>query len=301
MTPLSFRLKRPIATSNHGFFPRAGIRWLMVLMVLMGGTWSAPSVPAQPPEEEIDWTVMALLADPAHFSAERVASAIAPRLSEEDKLAAIRTSGEGLTLELGKGVATITLTPLALPAADMLDACKHASWYWRGACDTVKKHQAHVRVMLRGSQLRKVDSAVLVTRLLAAVTAESQALATAWGSNLQPADVFQKAADNLARDRVPVNLWINFRYSREASGNVSIITRGMPAFELMEIESRDTPYPGRDLLEMIMNTSQRLIMKGSVIADGETIGGAPGRRVHVRFADSLWTPGRKVYRVEVGS
>lgn len=269
-------------------------RWLAlaVLLVLAGG--------ARAQEDGPDWSVSALLADAASFDADKVAAAIRQRLLPEDKLVTLATRADGLELRFERGSASIALKASPWPAAELAEACRHAVWYWRDACDAVTPHTAHVRVVLRSTQLRKVDSAVLATRLLAAVTAASRSVATLWGDALQPASVFQKAADTLQRDRVPVVLWIAFRYTREPSGNVSVLTRGMPAFELMELESRDTPFPGRDLLEMVMNTSQRLIMKGAVIGDGETIGGSPGRRVHVRFADSQWTPGRRVYRVEVG-
>lgn len=248
-----------------------------------------------------DWSVYALLGEADRFDAARVSDAVRARLRAEDNLGDIKVSPTGLELSVGKGSASIVLQASPLPATEVQEACRHAAWHWRSACDTTNTHQAHVRVTLRDSLLRKVDSAVLVTRLLAAVTAESGALATLWGSNLQSVEVFQRNADSLKRERVPTLLWISYRYTREASGNVSVLTRGMGAFELMEIESRDTPFPGRDLVEIIVNASQRLIMKGAVIGDGETIGGPPGRRVHVRFADSLWTPGRRVYRVEIGT
>lgn len=270
------------------------MRWLIVALL------AALASGARAQEAVVDWAVTALLADAAGFDSARVAAGIRTRLLPEDKLGAITTSAEGVDITFERGSASIMLKASPWPATEIAEVCKHAAWYWRDACDVVGKHAAHVRVVVRNTQMRKVDSAVLATRLLGAVTSGSGAVATLWGVNLQSAAVFQKAADTLQRERVPATMWISFRYTREASGNVSVITRGMPAFELMEIESRDTPYPARDLLEMVMSTSQRLIMKGAVIGDGETIGGSPGRRVHLRFADSQWTPGRRVYRIEIG-
>ena len=67
------------------------------------------------------------------------------------------------------------------------------------------------------------------------------------------------------------------------------------------------PQPSQpQLLGMVVQASPAELIQARgganpwPMADGEAIGGASGRRVHVRFADSLYTPGRRVYRVEVG-
>lgn len=256
---------------------------------------------AQTKKSVTDWTVYALLGDAAQLDVQRLGDAVKARMVAEDALTSITPSADRLSMVVGRGSASISFQAKPLAAEGLGDACKHAVWYWREACDSVRTHRTHVQIVVSDTELRRVDSAFLTTKLLAAVMETHPGAAVFWGANLQSAAAFAKTSVELARENVPATTWVSYRYIREPSGNVSIQTRGMREFELMEMEARNVAYPGRELLEMVMTTARRLIMKGGVLADGETIGGQPGRRVHIKFAESPFTPGRRVYRVEIGS
>ncbi len=246
-----------------------------------------------------DWVVSALLLESAPIDSGGLNAALMKRVSEQDKFTGVEARNDTVLVRIGKGTALVSLTPSPMPGQEVREICQRA-WYWRAACDTVNRHKAHLRIVLRGTELKKLDSAVLMTKVVAAVVEQSNAIAVFWGSNLQSSDAFLKGSETVSPRSIPVMLWVNYQLSREASGNVSIFTRGLKEFNLMEIEAKNAPYPGRDLLELMLSTSQYLIAKGPVIEDGDTIGGSPARRIYVKHADSYWNPGKKAYRIEFG-
>jgi hypothetical protein len=151
-----------------------------------------------------------------------------------------------------------------------------------------------------GTDLDKVGSALLQTKIVAAVIEESNAVAAYWGVNLQPRDFFLKASAHASADNLPAMLWVSYRMSREASGHLSLSTRGLKDFGLMEIETKEAKMPGAELFDLVLGATQYLISKGAVIKDGDTIGHSATQKIRVRHADSYWNPGEKVYRIELG-
>jgi hypothetical protein len=151
-----------------------------------------------------------------------------------------------------------------------------------------------------GTDLDKLNSALLHTKIVASVIEESDAVASYWGVTLQPRDTFLGASAVASAESPPVILWVSYRVSREASGNFSLSTHGLKEFGLMEIETKDTKMPGAELFTLVRGASQYLITKGPVIKDGDTIGHTNTQRIRVRHADSYWNEGQKVYRIELG-
>lgn len=257
------------------------------------------SVPAQAQPSKVDWVVSVILPEAKPFNLGRLAEAVRKRADAKDKFIGAEPGDNLVLLRIGGGTAMVSLMHGPIPKQELQQVCRHA-WYWSAACDSVKDHKAHALVVLMGTGLGKLDSALLQTKIVAAVIEESNAVAAYWGVNLQSRDDFLNGSSKASATSIPVPLWVNYRMSRESSGNFTLSTHGLADFGLMEIESRNAPMPARELFDLVLGASQYLIAKGPVIKDGDTIGHSPQQRIRVRHADSHWNPGQKVYRIEFG-
>lgn len=261
---------------------------------------SATLAVAQPAAKPgVDWVTSVILSQARPIDGKRIASAVRKRVAESDRFTGFESDGDVVLLRIADGTAMVSLMEAPIPNGELQDVCRFA-WHWREACDTVKDHRAHILVMLMGTNLAKLDSALLQTRIVAAVIEESDAVAAYWGVNLQPRDVFLKGSTTASREKPPVPLWINYRLSREPSGNLNISTRGLKDFNLMEVETKDASKPGREVFDLVLGTTVYLLTKGPVIKDGDTIGESPRLGIRVRHAESYWNPGEKVYRIVFG-
>ena len=269
---------------------------MRVTLLLIAGLCCAA---AQAQGSKIDWVVSVILAEAPYVDPSRLESALRRRLTDADKFTGVEPGDDLALVRVAGGTALVSLMNSPIPNGELQEVCKYA-WYWKAACDTVKDHRAHLLVVLMGTELDRLGSAVLQTKIVAAVIEATNAVAAYWGVNLQPRDVFLKGATHVSREWIPTTLWVNYRLSREASGNFTLSTRGLKNFGLMEIETKDAPMPGLDLFDLVLGTTQYLITKGPVIRDGDTIGQSPKQRIRIRHAESYWNEGEKVYRIEFG-
>lgn len=219
----------------------------------------------------------------------------------QDRLDGMKIEGvetdekQAILLRVRGGTVSIGLIPKPLPRGEIDHMCKWA-WYWRSACEAMEGHQAHLHVMVLGTDLDKVGAALLQTHVAAALM-DDNALASYWGTSLQSREAFLKQSARASRDNLPVWLWVNFRLANDVAKGWTISTQGMEAFDLYEIESRDANVDGRKLFTLVAGMAEYLIKNGAIIKDGETVGDSPAENIRVRHAPSYWNEGRTVYRV----
>lgn len=266
--------------------------WIALLFLL-----TSPGLHGQ--ASQVDWVASVILPQASALDPERVAAALRKRLGEEDRFTGVESEKDMLLLGIAGGTAMVSLMKAPIPNGELQRVCRFA-WYWRAACDTVQDHAAHFLIVLMGTGLGRLQSALLQTKIVAAVMEESDAVASYWGVNLQPRDAFLKASERLSAESPPTTLWVSYRMSREASGHINVSTHGLKNFDLMEIQSRDAPMPALELFDLVAGMAQYLIVKGPVIKDGDTIGHSPVQRIRVRHGDSFWDDNEKVYRIEFG-
>ena len=248
---------------------------------------------------KVDWVTAVVLSDLPHIDPARISSSVQKRLSAADKFVGFEPGENRTLLRVAGGTALVSLMDTPIPNGELQEVCQSA-WYWKAACATVKDHKAHLLVVLMGTDLDKLGSAILQTKIVAGLLEATNAVAVYWGVNLQPRDVFLKGSTSVSRTSIPPMLWVNYQLSRESSGNFSLSTRGLKDFGVMEIETKDAPVPGRELFDLVLGTTEYLIANGPIIRDGDTIGQSPRQRIRVRHADSYWNAGERVYRIEFG-
>lgn len=269
-----------------------GLKWSGLLLCWLG----IACAHAQLGEQE--WEASAMLPAPVRFDGEKLAANLTARLAEHEKLTGVDAQENLWVIRFAKGAAQVSVSPTPGPTKEALEACRRATWYWRQACEALQPQRATAHISMRGTELRKLESAVLMTKVVASVVELGGASAVLWGTSLQSSEAFLKGSAAVSVRNIPAMLWVDYQLRREASGKVSIFTRGLKAFNLMELEAKDAPVAGHELLELMLDTTQNLIARGPVLQDGESIGRSPTRRIYVKFADSFSHPGRKAYRIQ---
>lgn len=262
--------------------------FLFLLACFMSPVWGETS--------KVKGLTFVVLAEAKMPAAEAVKTALQAKLGSSfpiDKMEA----GEGVILfRIAGGTVAIGLVDGPIPNRELEDVCRF-TWYWKAACESLSQHKAHLIVTLLDTNLDKIDASLLLTKVVASVMPDANAIASYWHGNLQSREAFLKQSETASRQNLPVMLWVNYRLSQDPLKGWSISTRGMKNFDLMEIESKDANVEGRAFFSLVAWMSEYLISKGPIIKDGETIGRSPAQNIRVQHAPSYWHDGQTVYRI----
>jgi hypothetical protein len=239
-----------------------------------------------------------LLAQPRLPAADAYRAALEARLKGRVRIDGMEGGdGQAILLRTRGGTAMVGLIDAPLPKGQVDDLCRSA-WYWKDACAAVGRHRAHAVVMLMGLDLDRLDTALLLTDMVAALMDDDDnAIASYWLASLQSRQAVLDQSRHISRESPPVWLWVNFRLSGSRAQGWSLSTEGLDAFGLMEIETRDAKRSGADVFGMVADTASYLIHKGAVIKDGDTLGDSPAMDIRVTHSPSYWREGKRVYRI----
>jgi hypothetical protein len=168
-----------------------------------------------------------------------------------------------------------------------LAAAAEASPLWPGSIgplDDVEHAVAHL-----DDPRSTLEAARWLTRVVATLATVTDVAGVLWDDRvLSRADTFlhmAKAEDG----ELPVELWTAV-HPLERDGEVGMATTGLARFGHREIEAIDGRLDPADLRALVVGAA-RHVLKGNLLADGETIAG-PGRR---RF---VVRRGEAVHRIE---
>ncbi|HRY08045.1 MAG TPA: DUF4261 domain-containing protein [Hyphomicrobiaceae bacterium] len=173
------------------------------------------------------------------------------------------------------------------------------AWWWPEASDVMETNQAHLVVSSAWDHSSRLDAHVKHTLVVREFIDQLPAVAVTWGNVLVSADQFAGEFHRFQSEQLlPVRLWVMIQVSGDGQGGTIVSTLGMDAFGLMEIEANSAPMEPQDALQFINNLAGYLIANGPVINDGDTVGGAQGEQVKVRFAPSFRDGIGKVYLLD---
>lgn len=204
-----------------------------------------------------------------------------------------------VTFKLGDDEGFLALVPVPIPWAD-LEGPIATAWYWPEARQALEGHKAHAVVALKGTEDARVARTLMLTRLAAAVTASAKAAGIYWGPVVHSPTDFVKAAKQMDDETLPVHLWVNFQVYRDDTGK-GLVTTGLEAFGLSEIEVRGRNSDATKLFETAFNVAHYLLTNGPVVSEGDTIGGSEEERIKVAFGPSVLERPNKVMRLEIGA
>ncbi|MGE5416081.1 MAG: DUF4261 domain-containing protein [Acidobacteriota bacterium] len=194
----------------------------------------------------------------------------------------------------------IALMEAPFPWSDLEGPCATA-WHWPEATEKMRQQTAHILISLisKKTDIDMIARTKLFTQLTASVAEATDAIGVYWGSGtvVQSRDVFVNQAKKMDSGSLPVMLWTEFRLQKRPDGSFDLITTGMEALGLMEIEilgSKKTPL---ELVDFVHNIASYLLINGPVIRDGDTVGEDENQRITVKFMSSVWKRPGKVMMI----
>jgi hypothetical protein len=184
------------------------------------------------------------------------------------------------------------------------DSCILDSWWWPDAWARLQHRKAFVVVCMIEED-DPVHRYGALANLAAAVIDTSPAIGVYWelADAVWPAAEFRDEVDQSGKDP-PVRMCVSVKLAKDAEypnpgGGPAYLglTRGLAAFDLMEIEARGYLGKPLKLANMLLNMATYLIACGPVIGDGHTFGYEGERKFNVRHQPSTIAPGLFVYRL----
>ena len=243
---------------------------------------------------------MVALRDKVLPPASRVLELLQDTLREIPPVSVIKETEDRMTLALGDATATLSLEAAPIEAEGLQVACRTA-WYWPEATERFRGHAAHVPVVLLAEDEDRVNAALVLTSLVAAVAASSSAVGVYWAASglVQPPEAFISSCQEGDEELLPLNLWIDFRLVEADDGAYSLGTTGLEDFGLPEIEVPPSRHTPELVLERAFKMAHYLLENGPILEDGETVELSDEEKLVVHFGPSMWDPSLSVLRLEI--
>lgn len=207
---------------------------------------------------------------------------------DSPSIGGIKQEENVLSFDMGHDAAAVSSMPVPIPWADLEGPCREA-WYWPQAASAFRNHAAHILVVLIPKAPERVDAAMSLTRVVAAVAACSESVGIFWGGGglVHAPGQFIAASGKMSRESLPLDLWISFGIAQEEDGTHSLYTSGLEEFGHMEIEVSSSRRDPQFLIERVFNVAHFLLDKGPILHDGETIGLTDDEKIEIRHGPSM--------------
>jgi hypothetical protein len=204
-----------------------------------------------------------------------------------------------LAFSVGELQVILGLMPAPLPWSDLEGPCA-TSWLWPKAAEELRPHKQHLIVTVMG-EASALERTKLLTQVVASIAATCpQTVGIYWGNAtlvISP-PVFREFATEMLPDGLPLFIWIDFRVGPGPGGKMAGFTHGMTAFDLMEIETLNSPEQPGELRERLFGLCGYLIENGPVIRDGDTVGEDANEKIRVIYAPSSFGHEGQVMRLD---
>lgn len=205
-----------------------------------------------------------------------------------------------ISFHLGGDTVAVSLMHQPVPWPDLEGPCREA-WYWPEAARALRDHQSHVLVVLVPLASQRIDAALSLTRVVAAVAASSQAAGVLWGGGglVHSPEPFVDVARKISRESLPLQLWVAFGVHGEEDGTHSLYTSGLEEFGHLEIEVAHSRLDPRALIDRVFGMVLYVLDKGVVLKDGETIGTSEDEKIEISHLPSFCDDKCTVVRLEM--
>lgn len=177
------------------------------------------------------------------------------------------------TFRWGEATIAYTLVDQPIPAAQLAGPAARA-WYWPEAAKALRRHQAHLIVALVDEGQDRIAKCMRLTRFMAALLPVSRAAGLQWGGSraVHEPTAFCQVAAKMARDDLPLHLWIDFQVEAGEQDCLRLYTTGLAAFGKREIEIPSFAGPPQDLMNHAYNLAHYVLEKNALIKEGEVVG-----------------------------
>jgi hypothetical protein len=198
----------------------------------------------------------------------------------------------------GRDVLHVGVMPAAVPDGEADDAARFSVGAL-GTGWTLAEHRAHLVVVLQEQGVRPpFEGMTLFTRLVAAVTRASDAVAVYWGDAgaTHDARFFVEVASDGA---LPVLLWTGVSAAVDEDDRLSLLSLGLRQLGLPDLHLTAPREIGNDALPFFFDLIAYAARKGAAVPAGDTVGRNPGERLRVRHEPSPLDPDDTVWRVDL--
>ncbi|WP_203070463.1 DUF4261 domain-containing protein [Falsiroseomonas ponticola] len=211
-----------------------------------------------------------------------------------------QAAGERMLLRLDGRIFVIMRIDRPVPDGSIEAAAAQAYW-WPEAGQAIRRQAAHLIVApMASADATAVAESVAMARSLTALLATlvatmPSAIAVHWSASevLQPASGMAE----LARETLPLSLWLDVRLVPGTGQAVGIAVRGLDAFVGRDLVMEPTvALPPATLARRAIDIAAYLLNAGPVFQDGDTAGISPTERIRVRFGTWPGLPA-PVYRL----
>lgn len=208
---------------------------------------------------------------------------------------------EGIAGAVGEERLRVVGVPEPIPDA-VLSGPIEGAWYWPEAEGSLAEHRAHLVCVAKGPlagdpRLR----ALVLTRLIALLLRELDGIGVLWGGapSLHAAAAFLASADEMAPDRLPLRLWVDFQVWRNDDGTHSLRTSGLETFGRHEIEVHGSPKGQDEVASWAYNVAHYMLEKGIEVEDGHAVGKSPSEWIRVHHVPSAFDREKTVYWLDL--
>lgn len=213
----------------------------------------------------------------------------------------VRTDAGVIALRVDRVAVRIVVIGEPLRPEDMGPAMRE-NWLFPEAPDAVAAHTGNVVVTV-GWPIDEspVTANLRLAQLTAAVCAHVDAAFVWWRSAQTlhaPENVLQTAKD-MSNDKLPVLLWVGFSFETDKHGYISVQTRGLDAFGLLELEVEDSRQTPEVILQLMVEFAQRRLRRGPSTVEVDSYDKADGTRVQVTRGTSMYNESEAVWLLNI--
>lgn len=193
------------------------------------------------------------------------------------------------------------LMPAPIPWSDLEGLCEHAM-FWPEATAEMKQHKRHVIVTVMGD-VESIELMKVLTQATIALTDSCKgAIGVYWcnSGHVVASDTFAEIVCDFLPRELPLPLWLSIRVTANDDETSSGFTRGLTAFDTMELETRNASDPPDELRDRLMGLAEYVLTSGAVINDGDTIGETADEKIRIRYRESSFGCDGQVMRLIYG-
>lgn len=195
------------------------------------------------------------------------------------------------TFTIDGEVVAIALMPTPIPSGDIVGTAQYA-YNWPHALEELENHTGHAIVSIMSGSKSPLDRFTLLTKVLHAVLATSNAIGVYQGTQslLISRSQYLENAVLLLEDKSPVMLWIYIGL-RESNKKNSAYTYGLTHFHKQEIEVIDSALSLEDLYDLLQNINGYIVGSDVTFKDGETIGMSADQKIPINSSKGIFVDG----------
>ena len=154
----------------------------------------------------------------------------------------------------------------------------------------MRGHTNFFLVALIGGSIEPVERRVVLTKVVSAVVADTNAVGVYWGEGTlvhEPSEFLQRAS-TVSAQNIPGTLWLDVRVVRNPDGTLRCFTTGMSPLGFLEIEVEKSSLAPEELMDFIGDTACYIVNNRLHVPDGDTMGRTATEMYKVRHGQSMF-------------